>query len=146
MSFDPTSPTAEDQAFGALLTLESGQGLDQPTPAGIPFRDELTGTPRSYVETRRASGLPVFPNRTAMENRRRNTYLRDLYTKPITEILPAEAAAKVTERQAIHPDPEAYLAREINRTFLSATTGRNLDGNNLDLVRDLYAKQNLGLS
>lgn len=136
--FDPASATAEDIAFGALTALEE-------TTPDESLRPVLVDTVRSYAESRRLRGLPVFPNRTVKANAARNNYLRDIFVKPLDQVLPPEAAQKLTVREKLHPEPERYRAREVNRAFLSAIAGKPLTGDSLDLVRDRYAKEHLGL-
>lgn len=141
MTFDPTAPTAEDIAFGAMLTLES-------PPADLPPEqvDIVRGTLETYAADRRGKGLPLFPNRTAQANSARADYLQKLYTQPIEKTLAADAVAKLEQRKAIHPDPEEFQSREVNRAFLSALTQRQLTAADYDLTRDAYARQELKLT
>lgn len=145
---DPNAPLAdpEQAAFGSLLTLEANDpALDTPLPDGTIPRQKVRATLETYVTRQRARNLPLFPNLTAEANQKRTDYLTGLFTKPLAEVIPADAFAKLEARAASHPDPDKFRKRETNRAYLSALVGKPLDGPSYEAARAGFSKQHLGL-
>jgi len=133
----------EETAWGAFQTLKAAR--TDPALAADPNLSKNREALQSYVTERRSNGHELFPNVTAAANRQRNDTLAALYTKPLEEALPGASFSEIERRAAFTADPEEFKQRQVNRSFLSATLGRNITAEEYPFIRQIYAKQHLGL-
>lgn len=149
------APPSEDDAFAALQNLEylAAYGTappDEPTRLAVKalkFRQPTDrATLEAYATHRRARSLPLFPTQTAKASRERDTFLANLYTKAPEEFLPKADLDNLNAAAEASGDPENFKKGQLNRTFLSAITGKQLSGEAYALTRDLYARQHLGMT
>lgn len=149
------APPSEDDAFAALQNLEylAAYGTappDEPTRLAVEALKFRQPTDRAALEAyathRRARALPLFPTQTAKASRERDTFLANLYTKAPEEFLPKADLDNLNAAAEASGDPENFKKGQLNRTFLSAITGKQLSGEAYALTRDLYARQHLGMT
>ena len=143
ISLGDLTTVPEETAYAAYQTLQAAR--TDTTLAANPLLAQSRDALRSYVSERTANGHSLFPSVTETANRKRNDLLTGLYTKPLSEALPAENYAEIERRAGFTADPDEFKQRTINRAFLSATLGKEIPAEQYDSIRQIYARQHLGL-
>lgn len=150
----PFTPPDEDTAFTAFTALDfvaaNANTTDPAKAAAVAAfktkEPEHRATLDSYRQYRRARNLPLFPTRTAAANRERADFLRNIYTKPLADVLPPDQYSIISDAATASGSPDEFLQGQVNRTFLSAVTNQPLEGAAYIATRELYARQHLGLT
>ena len=142
-ALDPSAPFSpppveEAGAFNAFQTLRRGGPQIDPA-VKLQAQTQLA----DYVRTRRVQDpeAPLFPTVAGQAERMRTERLASLLTQPLADVLPAETFAALEARAATAPDPDAYRARQIVKTFIQAQTGQPLPPAKYDFVRASLARQ-----
>lgn len=138
---------SEDSAWQAFQILKANTpDLDVPVGTeGRTLRSFHQQALESYVGERRAFGRPIFPTRTAEANRVRAEYHRNLFSKPLDEVLQPEDFARMQKRAKMAADPDRYQARMVLKSYLNDVNGSPIPAESFDRYRIDFARQNLGL-
>jgi hypothetical protein len=151
----PRDTTPIDLTFGAAIPQESQafaayHALKQErlTPGTVPPErlPQLRSTLRDYATTARAYNRPLFAEAATLQRANQTRHTQKLLAglDKLPEALTPEQNKALDERAKLHPDPDAYRARQINRTLLDMAYGKKVKPESYELARDHYAKTVLG--
>lgn len=134
----------ESEAFAAYHALKQ----ERKTPGTIPADrlPQLKATLKDYATIARAYNRPLFAEQTTIQRASQVRHTQKLLAglDKLPEALSPEQVKALDERAKLHLDPDAYRARQINRTLLDMAYGKKVKPENYELARDHYAKNVLG--
>ena len=134
----------ESEAFAAYHALKQERRAPGTVPADrIPA---LKTTLRDYATTARAYNRPLFAEQTTIQRAKQTLHTQKLLAglDKLPEVLSPEQVKALDERAKLHPDPDAYRARQINRALLDMAYGKKVKPESYEMARDHYAKTVLG--
>lgn len=134
----------ESAAFAAYHALKE----ERRTPGTVPPDriPQLRSTLRDYTLTARAYNRPLFAESTQLQRADQARYTQKLLggLDKLSSALTPEQVKSLDARANLHPDPDAYRARQINRTLLDMAYGKKVKPESYELARNHYAKTVLG--
>ena len=110
------------------------------------LRSKATASLGSYIKEVDAAKRPRFPTYSEQANRSRRTYHRNLFTKPLAEVLDPESLATLETRAKSALDPDRYRSRQVLKSYLSDLYGQPIPSDSFDHARDNFARKNLGMT
>jgi hypothetical protein len=139
---------SEDAAWSAFHALGGDDAeLDAPLDNdGRTTRTVAQAVLRSYYDERKGKGLQVFPNKTAEANKRRGEFRRNIFLKPLDEVMEPEDAARLEELSKRSSDPDRYKERQILKGYLADRFGGSIPEDQYDRIRHVFARQDLKLT